>query len=156
MQAHKHNTPSLLTPIPGQFSVPIRNRLESWKIPCFGLIGRGNLLLSRFRIFPPYSIPVEIRGTKHFLRPQGRAFTSRQTFLTSFWQAVPGGSKVVVVGEVTGRKSRFHIAKSEMRDAEGRLMATAEGRFMAMSEEVHRDVVPLLKMPGRAAVQDDI
>jgi hypothetical protein len=69
---------------------------------------------------------------------------------------VPGGSKVVVVGEVTGKKSRFYFAKSEMRDAEGRLMATAEGRFIAMPEEVHRDVVPLLKMPGRAAVQEDI
>ena len=43
-----------------------------------------------------------------------------------------------------------------MRDAEGTLMATAEGRFMAMSEEIHKDVVPMLKMPGRAAVQEDI
>jgi len=85
----------------------------------------------------------------------GRMCTTIQLTVT-FRQPVPGGSKVVVVGEVTGRKSRFHFAKSEMRDAEGTLMATAEGRFMAMSEEVHRDVVPKLKMPGRPAVQEDI
>ena len=85
----------------------------------------------------------------------GRMCTTIQLTVT-FRQPVPGGSKVVVVGEVTGKKSRFHFAKSEMRDAEGRLMATAEGRFIAMSEEVHRDVVPLLKMPGRPAVQEDI
>ena len=85
----------------------------------------------------------------------GRMCTTIQLTVT-VRQPVPGGSKVVVVGEVTGRKSRFHFAKSEMRDADGTLMATAEGRFMAMSEDVHKDVVPLLKMPGRAAVQDDI
>ena len=85
----------------------------------------------------------------------GRMCTTIQLTVT-FRQPVPGGSKVVVVGEVTGRKSRFHLARSEMRDAEGRLMATAEGRFMVMAEEVHRDVVPMLKMPGRPAVQEDI
>jgi hypothetical protein len=62
----------------------------------------------------------------------------------------------VVVGETTGRKSRFHFAKSEIRDVDNRLMATAEGRFMAMPEEAHREVVPMLKMPGRPAVQEDI
>jgi uncharacterized protein (TIGR00369 family) len=85
----------------------------------------------------------------------GRMCTTIQLTVT-FRQPVPGGSKVVVVGEVTGKKGRFHLARSEMRDAEGTLMATAEGRFMVMPEEVHREVVPMLKMPGRAAVQDDI
>ena len=85
----------------------------------------------------------------------GRMCTTIQLTVT-FRRPVPGGSKVFVTGEVTGQKSRFHLARSEIRDAEGRLMATAEGRFMAMSEEVHRDVMPLLKMPGRPAVQDDI
>ena len=85
----------------------------------------------------------------------GRMCTTIQLTVT-FRQPVPGGSKVVVVGEVTGSKSRFHLAKSEMRDAEGRLVATAEGRFMAMPEDVHREVVPLLKMPGRPAAQEDI
>ena len=85
----------------------------------------------------------------------GRMCTTIQLTVT-FRQPVPGGSKVVVVGQTTGRKSRFHFAKSEIRDMDNRLMATAEGRFMAMSEEVHRDVVPMLKMPGRSAVQEDI
>jgi uncharacterized protein (TIGR00369 family) len=85
----------------------------------------------------------------------GRMCTTIQLTVT-FRQPVPGGSRVIVVGEVTGRKSRFHLARSEMRDTEGRLLATAEGRFMAMSEEVHREVVPLLKMPGRQAVPEDI
>jgi uncharacterized protein (TIGR00369 family) len=85
----------------------------------------------------------------------GRMCTTIQLTVT-FRQPVPGGSKVVVVGEVTGKKGRFHLARSEMRGTDGRLLATAEGRFMAMSEEVHREVVPLLKMPGRPAVQDDI
>jgi uncharacterized protein (TIGR00369 family) len=85
----------------------------------------------------------------------GRMCTTIQLTVT-FRQPVPGGSKVVVVGEVTGKKSRFHLARSEMRDTEGRLLATAEGRFMAMSEEVHREVVPMLKMPGRQAVPEDI
>ena len=85
----------------------------------------------------------------------GRMCTTIQLTVT-FRQPVPGGTQVVEVGEVTGRKSRFHFAKSEMRDAEGTLMATAEGRFMAMSEDVHNDVVPLLKMPGRPAEQEDI
>jgi uncharacterized protein (TIGR00369 family) len=85
----------------------------------------------------------------------GRMCTTIQLTVT-FRQPVPGGSKVIVVGEVTGRKGRFHLARSEMRDAEGRLLTTAEGRFMAMSEEVHREVVPLLKMPGRRAEPEDI
>lgn len=85
----------------------------------------------------------------------GRMCTTIQLTVT-FRQPVPGGSRVIVVGEVTGRKSRFHLARSEMRDTEDRLLATAEGRFMAMSEEVHREVVPLLKMPGRPAVPEDI
>lgn len=84
-----------------------------------------------------------------------RMCTTIQLTVT-FRQPVPGGSKVVVTGEVTGRKSRFHLARSEMRDAEGTLVATAEGRFMAMSEGVHQEVVPLLKMPGRQAVPEDI
>jgi acyl-CoA thioesterase FadM len=74
----------------------------------------------------------------------------------TFRQPVPGGAKVTVVGEVTGKKGRFHLARSEMRSTDGRLLATAEGRFMAMSEEAHRELVPELKMPGRSAVQDDI
>jgi uncharacterized protein (TIGR00369 family) len=85
----------------------------------------------------------------------GRMCTTIQLTVT-FRQPVPGGSKVLVVGEVTGRKSRFHLARSEMRDVEGRLVATADGRFMAMPEDVHREVVPMLKMPGRPAAQDDI
>jgi uncharacterized protein (TIGR00369 family) len=85
----------------------------------------------------------------------GRMCTTVRLTVT-FRQPVPGGTKVVVVGEATGRNGRFHLARSEMRDAEGRLLATAEGRFIEMPEEVHRQVVPMLKMPGRAAVQDDI
>jgi acyl-coenzyme A thioesterase PaaI-like protein len=85
----------------------------------------------------------------------GRMCTTIQLTVT-FRQPVPGGSKVVVTGENTGTKGRFQLARSEMRDDEGRLLATAEGRFMLMPEEVHREVVPMLKMPGRPAVQDDI
>jgi uncharacterized protein (TIGR00369 family) len=85
----------------------------------------------------------------------GRMCTTIQLTVT-FRQPVPGGSKVIVVGEVTGRKGRFHLARSEMRDTEGRLLATAEGRFLAMPEEAHREVVPALKMPGRSAGQHDI
>ena len=84
-----------------------------------------------------------------------RMCTTIQLTVT-FRQPVPGGSRVVVVGETTGRKGRFHLARSEMRDAEGRLLATAEGRFMAMPEEVHQKVVPMLKMPGRSAGPEDI
>lgn len=84
-----------------------------------------------------------------------RMCTTIQLTVT-FRQPVPGGSRVVVVGETAGRKGRFHLARSEMRDPEGRLLATAEGRFMAMSEETHQKVVPMLKMPGRPAEPDDI
>ena len=84
----------------------------------------------------------------------GRMCTTIQLTVT-FRQPVPGGSKVVVVGRSPVARA---ASTSQVGDAgcEGRLMATAEGRFMAMSEEVHRDVVPLLKMPGRVAVQEDI
>jgi uncharacterized protein (TIGR00369 family) len=84
-----------------------------------------------------------------------RMCTTIQLTVT-FRQPVPGGSKVVVVGETTGRKGRFHLARSEMRDTEGKLLATAEGRFMAMPEEIHREIVPMLKMPGRPAEDSDI
>lgn len=85
----------------------------------------------------------------------GRMCTTVRLTVT-FRQPVAGGSTVVVVGETTGTKGRFQLARSEMRSADGQLLATAEGRFMVMPEEVHREVLPLLKMPGRPAVQDDI
>jgi uncharacterized protein (TIGR00369 family) len=85
----------------------------------------------------------------------GRMCTTIQLTVT-FRQPVPGGSSVVVIGETTGKKGRFHLARSEIRSTEGQLLATADGRFMEMSEDVHREVMPLLKMPGRPAVQDDI
>lgn len=84
-----------------------------------------------------------------------RMCTTIQLTVT-FRQPVPGGSRVVVVGETNGRKGRFHFARSEMRDADGRLLATAEGRFMVMPEEVHQEIVPMLKMPGRSAGPEDI
>jgi uncharacterized protein (TIGR00369 family) len=85
----------------------------------------------------------------------GRMCTTIRLTVT-FRRSVPGGSKVVVKGETTGTKGRFELARSEMRDDKGLLLATAEGRFLAMPEEVHREVIPLLKMPGRPAVQNDI
>ena len=84
-----------------------------------------------------------------------RMCTTIQLTVT-FRQPVPGGSRVVVVGETAGRKGRFHLARSEMRDTDDKLLATAEGRFMAMSEELHSEIVPMLKMPGRPAEPADI
>ncbi len=84
-----------------------------------------------------------------------RMCTTIQLTVT-FRQPVPGGTRVVVVGEITGRKSRFHLARSEMRDTDGRLLATADGRFLPMSEEIHNEIVPMLKMPGGPAKPDDI
>jgi hypothetical protein len=43
-----------------------------------------------------------------------------------------------------------------MRDSDGRVLATAEGRFLPMSEAVHNEIVPLLKMPGGPAENGDI
>jgi len=84
-----------------------------------------------------------------------RMCTTIQLSVT-FRQPVPGGSTVVVVGETTGRKSRFHLARSEMRDPDGRLLASADGRFLPMSEEIHNGIVPMLKMPGGPAKPTDI
>lgn len=84
-----------------------------------------------------------------------RMCTTIQLTVT-FRRPVPGGTRVVVVSEATGRRSRFHLARSEMRDSDGRVLATAEGRFLPMSEEVHNEIVPLLKMPGGPAKNGDI
>lgn len=74
----------------------------------------------------------------------------------TFRRPVPGGSKVVVVGEPVGKERRFFRAKATMTDESGRVLATVEGRFMPVSEELHHEVVTQLKMPGRAAELDDI
>ncbi len=84
-----------------------------------------------------------------------RMCTTIQLTMT-FRQPVPGGSGVVVVGETTGRKGRFYLARSEMRNLDDKLLATAEGRFMVMPEDVHGEIVPMLKMPGRPAEPSDI
>jgi hypothetical protein len=63
---------------------------------------------------------------------------------------------VTVTGEVTGRKGRFVLARSELRDGDGRLLATAEGRFLPMSESVHDEVLQQLKMHGRPARPSDL
>ena len=73
-----------------------------------------------------------------------------------FRRPVPGGSKVVVIGEPVGKERRFFRAKATMTNEAGKVLATAEGRFMPVSEEVHQEVVTQLKMPGRAAVAEDI
>jgi uncharacterized protein (TIGR00369 family) len=73
-----------------------------------------------------------------------------------FRRPVPGGSKVVVLGEAIGKERRFFRAKSTMTDESGKVLATAEGRFMPVAEEIHREVVTQLKMPGRPAALDDI
>ena len=57
----------------------------------------------------------------------------------------------MVVGETTGRKGRFSLARSEMRNLDDKLLATAEGRFMVMPEDVHGEIVPMLKMPAEPA-----
>jgi uncharacterized protein (TIGR00369 family) len=89
------------------------------------------------------------------IHSQRRMCTTINLNLT-FRRAVPGGERVIVVGEVTGRHGRFVLARSEMRDTKGRLLATAEGRFMRMPENVHDDVMRQLKMPGRPAGPGDI
>ncbi len=73
-----------------------------------------------------------------------------------FRRAVPGGSKVVVIGEPIAKERRFFRAKATMRDESGKVLATAEGRFMPISEELHNEVITHLKMPGRTAELDDI
>jgi len=74
----------------------------------------------------------------------------------TFRRPVPGGTKVVVVGEPAGKEGRFFRARSAMSDADGKVLATAEGRFLPVAEKVHDSVMPLLKMPGRPATVDDI
>jgi uncharacterized protein (TIGR00369 family) len=73
-----------------------------------------------------------------------------------FRRPVAGGSKVVVIGEPVAKERRFFRAKATMTNESGQVVATAEGRFMPVSEELHREVVTELKMPGRAAELDDI
>ena len=73
-----------------------------------------------------------------------------------FRRPVPGGSKVVVIGEPVGKERRFFRAKATMTNEAGKVLATTEGRFMPVSEEIHHEVVTQLKMPGRAAQLDDI
>ena len=73
-----------------------------------------------------------------------------------FRRPVPGGSKVVVIGEPVAKERRFVRAKATMTNESGQIVATAEGRFMPVKEEVHREVITELKMPGRAAELGDI
>ncbi len=73
-----------------------------------------------------------------------------------FRRSVNGGSAVAVTGECLGKEGRFYRARAEMVGAEGKVLASADGRFMPVSEEVHEQVVPSLKMPGRPATDDDI
>lgn len=73
-----------------------------------------------------------------------------------FRRPVPGGSKVVVIGEPVARERRFFRAKATMTNDLGQVLATAEGRFMPVSDELQNEVVPQLKMPGRAAELADI
>lgn len=73
-----------------------------------------------------------------------------------FRRPVPGCSKVVVIGEPVAKERRFFRAKATMSNDLGQVLATAEGRFMPVSDEVHHEVVPQLKMPGRPAELVDI
>jgi uncharacterized protein (TIGR00369 family) len=73
-----------------------------------------------------------------------------------FKRPVVGGSKVKVVAESLGAEGRFQRARAEMSDASGKPLAVAVGRFVAVPEEMHQRVVPLLKMPGRPAEPSDI
>jgi len=73
-----------------------------------------------------------------------------------FRRPVPGGAFVKVVGEPIEKESRFFRARATMTDISGKVVATADGRFMPVAEELHNQVVPQLKMPGRPAVQEDI
>jgi len=73
-----------------------------------------------------------------------------------FRRPVPGGTFVKVVGEPVAKESRFFRARATMTNVSGQVMATVEGRFMPVSEELHNQIVPQLKMPGRPAVQEDI
>lgn len=73
-----------------------------------------------------------------------------------FRRPVPGGAKVTIVAEPLGREGRFHQASAEMADASGKPLASAVGRFVAVPGEIHDRVLPLLKMPGRAARAEDI
>jgi uncharacterized protein (TIGR00369 family) len=74
----------------------------------------------------------------------------------TFRRPVPGGTPIEVVGEYLGKVGRFHGGRAEMRDGEGRVLATAEGRFRPVSENLHEEVLGLLKMPGRPARPEDI
>jgi uncharacterized protein (TIGR00369 family) len=73
-----------------------------------------------------------------------------------FRRPVLSGSKVRVVAQPLEAEGRFHRARAEMSDAAGKLLASAIGKFVAVPEEVHAQVIPLLRMPGRPAEPTDI
>lgn len=74
----------------------------------------------------------------------------------TFRQPVPTGQVVVVEGEAVGSGTRLLRGKARMTDAEGRVLATAEGLFAPVPEDVHREVIEVLKMPGRPATTEDV
>ena len=73
-----------------------------------------------------------------------------------FKRPVPGGQPISVWGRFTQREQRLARASSWIEDQHRQTLATADGLFFPLPPDRHREILPHLKMPGRAACQDDI
>lgn len=87
--------------------------------------------------------------------------SAHRLFLTAeltvrFKRPVPVGERIVVSGRMLERTGRVAVGSGRIEDGSGRLLAVAKGRFVLLPEGEHQEIVPRLKMPGRAARVEDI
>jgi uncharacterized protein (TIGR00369 family) len=73
-----------------------------------------------------------------------------------FRRPVPAGRDLVVKGRSQASSDRVARGHGWIEDGGGTVLATAEGVFFPLPEARHQEVVPMLKMAGRAARLDDI
>jgi uncharacterized protein (TIGR00369 family) len=74
----------------------------------------------------------------------------------TFRQPLTGGQTITVVGEDLGAKVTLRRGRARLTDSAGTEIAVAEGLFSPMEQNLHLEVVSMLKMPGRAARPGDV
>ena len=83
-------------------------------------------------------------------------FCLTKEITTRFRRPVPGGEPIVVYAEMIAAGTREVRARAEIQNERGTVLANSEGVFSPVPQGAHERMVPLLKMPGRAAALEDV
>ncbi|MCP4896218.1 MAG: hypothetical protein GY906_04515 [bacterium] len=66
------------------------------------------------------------------------------------------GKPIIVYAQIVADEAKIVRARAAIEDEDGTVLASSEGVFSPVPKEVHEQMVPLLKMPGRSAELADI